>query len=261
MRELGEVGRQRFDLSYQDLSRLEFVAPDTVIVGFGLVTFGSVQQMAVSLGSLGAQDAFDNLVECIERRNTDHTYSILDDTNLSYSQPWTWEDRFPGFGLATRISIDWQQNEPPRHLRFTTREGEEFHVSGGHGLTLAPATDPECGLMQVFNSQLIDGAGFALSLIERREGGIGFRTSRDELLWIDVDGDIWLDGEMVGDVSVEPIRTAPESMPVLFGGAPNVTPDIAKPNRLRMKRPLPKAWLLALALVSMLPRGSHAEDE
>ncbi len=261
VRELGESGVQRFDLAYDDITRLEFIAPNTVIVGFGLVTRGLNQQIALSLTLLEAQDKFESIVEHIEQRNTGHLYSVLNDGNLTHSREWTWEERFPGFGLIDEATVELVEAGPTWHWKIVIGDDEEFDAVESHGLVLTESSAPDRGLMQIFSSQVVDGSGFGLSLVERSGSNFGIRTSGDERFWIDADGDVRLGEEIVGTYPVDPFPTGgPDALTVVFGSAPRVVTGPLVSKCLSLMRPLPKAWVLALALLTLLPRHGHETD-
>lgn len=248
-------------MAYDDITRLEFVAPTTVIVGFGLVMRGLNQQVVLTLSPLAAQDKFDSIVELFEERASGHLYSILDNGNLTHSQTWTWEERFLDMGLTDEVTIALVDAGTTWRWKIVTGEGEEFDVVESHGLVLTASVDPQRGLMQAFSSQLVDGTGFALSLVERDGPNFGFSSSRDERFWIDADGDVRLGEEIVGTFPIEGDPTGGiDAVSAYMGSAPKIEWNPHAPKVLSLTRPLPKAWALALALVTLLPRHAATTD-
>jgi hypothetical protein len=195
------------------------------------------------------------MVALLEDRGDKNLFSVLDDGELHHSRRWTWEERFADFGMTDEVTAQIVRFLPTRQWSLRTADEEEFLVVEDFGLLLARADEPERALMQVFRSQILDGGGFALSLITRDGRGIGFRTSHDEELSLTKRGEICMGDAVIGEYPPEGFDTSdgrPDHMH-LFGSVPTV---MGMPNvTFHVEHPIPKPWLLALAMTSLMRRS------
>ena len=263
VRLLGERQPVSQDLDYGDITRLEFVAPDTVILGYGVVAPGLHQQAAIALPPVEAHDQFDALVGFLEDRDETHLFSVLDGEQLHYSRKWTLGERFPGGEMIQSLEFKLVQLHPAPCWQMRADTGEEFLADSSHGLVLVSREHPRAAIMQMFSSQVVDGTGFTLSRVQR----VGRRTRVDvsdvEYLGLDPSGAAWLSDERIGFVPPEPMfQPQPEVLGAVFGRMTSVQQELGPPvsRMAEFDRPLPRSWALMFGLLSLLPAPSGASS-
>lgn len=260
VRLLGERQPVQLDLHYEDITRLEYLAPGTIIVGYGVVAPGLHEQAAITLEPIEAHDKFDGLVEFLEDRDPQHLFSVRDGDRLAYSRSWTMAERFPDEGLIKEMKMQLLRLHPVPSWGIRTNDGRELAVESTHGLVMVDQAAPERAVMQMFPSQVLDHAGFTLGGIQTRSGRRMVEVGSGDVLGLDRAGTAWVGEEAVGVVPLEPMFTPrPETLTAVFGAVPSVQAELGKQDErvAQFRRPLPKSWAMIFALLSLLqPKGA-----
>ena len=247
------------ELRLEDVRRIEFHRPDTVLLGFGLTSREQTNHVAVTLSPMVAEDKFDILVEHMEEACGEVLFSIRNRLELWYSREWTMDELFEHVETVDRAVIEACGEE-----KWTiATEVEKYAVELDQGLLLYPESE-DGPRIQVLHSVVLHRIGVALASVEcNRKGELVIAFGTGLTLVVHSDGLLTVGAKPVGSIVGDPIMLR-EATGWLVATAAMTREDssavalrgMAGMARVRLAEPLPEPIVL-VALLVFLARGGE----